>query len=253
MSWHFLQEQEAASWEAICLDGAPSALLKLMPTAAVSCCVDKPMACCPSSQSGTTSAPSMDSHGEAKSTSLAEDSRVKTSAQPEKALASTVSAPDSGERWRGSFVRYSPSTSSWKTPQHSLFGGSDEFLETWPRWGSMQSGACWARTMPAHLTGARDSGFWPTPLTAYDGRSQDAWVEAKARADEKRRNGLYKKGCGSPGMMDLQRAVRMRSNATGRLNPRWTEWLMGWPIGWSSTAPLETDRFRQWLKLHGRH
>jgi DNA (cytosine-5)-methyltransferase 1 len=37
MSWHFLQEQEAASWEGCCLGGAPSALLRLMPTAAQSC------------------------------------------------------------------------------------------------------------------------------------------------------------------------------------------------------------------------
>ena len=37
MSWHFLQEQEEASWEANSLDGAPSALLSLMPTAAESC------------------------------------------------------------------------------------------------------------------------------------------------------------------------------------------------------------------------
>jgi hypothetical protein len=37
----------------------------------------------------------------------------------------------------------------------------------------------------------------------------------------------------------------------GKLNPPWTEWLMGWPIGWSAPAPLATDRFRQWLDSHG--
>jgi len=38
----------------------------------------------------------------------------------------------------------------------------------------------------------------------------------------------------------------------GSLNPTWVEWLMGWPIGWTSLRPLATDRFRQWLEQHGR-
>ena len=37
---------------------------------------------------------------------------------------------------------------------------------------------------------------------------------------------------------------------SGQLNPEWVEWLMGWPIGWTDLKPLETDRFRRWLRLH---
>ena len=29
---------------------------------------------------------------------------------------------------------------------------------------------------------------------------------------------------------------------TGRLNPTWVEWLMGWPLGWTDLKPLETDK-----------
>ena len=30
------------------------------------------------------------------------------------------------------------------------------------------------------------------------------------------------------------------------------EWMMGWPIGWSTESePLAMDRFRQWLRSHG--
>ena len=32
MSWHYLQGEVEESWEGSCLDGAPDALLKLMPT-----------------------------------------------------------------------------------------------------------------------------------------------------------------------------------------------------------------------------
>jgi len=38
----------------------------------------------------------------------------------------------------------------------------------------------------------------------------------------------------------------------GQLNPTWVEWLMGWPLGWTDLKPLETDKYQQWLQLHGR-
>lgn len=37
MSWHYLREGEAASWEGASLDGAPSALLSLLPTLEACC------------------------------------------------------------------------------------------------------------------------------------------------------------------------------------------------------------------------
>lgn len=46
------------------------------------------------------------------------------------------------------------------------------------------------------------------------------------------------------GSLDLQTTVG------GKLNPRWVEWLMGWPIGWASFEPSETDKFQSWLQLH---
>jgi len=33
----------------------------------------------------------------------------------------------------------------------------------------------------------------------------------------------------------------------GQLNPDWVEWLMGWPIGWTSTEPMGKEVFGQWL------
>ncbi len=32
----------------------------------------------------------------------------------------------------------------------------------------------------------------------------------------------------------------------GMLNPRWVEWLMGIPIGWTRLEPLETESYLQW-------
>jgi len=47
-------------------------------------------------------------------------------------------------------------------------------------------------------------------------------------------------------------AVTEPEQLGGTLNPDWCEWFMGWPIGWTASEPLETDRFRQWLLGHGR-
>ena len=43
------------------------------------------------------------------------------------------------------------------------------------------------------------------------------------------------------------------STKRGTLNPDWVAWLMGWPIGWTDLKPLETDKFRRWLVLHGKY
>jgi hypothetical protein len=48
----------------------------------------------------------------------------------------------------------------------------------------------------------------------------------------------------------LAAAVKLPNNG-GQLNPDWTEWLMGWPIGHTASAPLATDKFQQWLHSHG--
>ena len=74
-----------------------------------------------------------------------------------------------GEKWRGSFVKYDPDSSLWRTHQCSLLGDLDEFLETWPQWGLMRDGECWEqRTLEQSIRGT-ESGLlenkWATPTT----------------------------------------------------------------------------------------
>lgn len=35
------------------------------------------------------------------------------------------------------------------------------------------------------------------------------------------------------------------------LNPLFVEWLMGWPIGWTGSAPVETASFHWWRDMRG--
>lgn len=38
---------------------------------------------------------------------------------------------------------------------------------------------------------------------------------------------------------------------TGKLNPRLSEWMQGFPSGWISSAPLEMQSFQTWLRRRG--
>jgi hypothetical protein len=45
-----------------------------------------------------------------------------------------------------------------------------------------------------------------------------------------------------------QEPICRENEVGGQLNPDWVEWLMNWPIGWTSMEPLNPDRFLAWLR-----
>jgi hypothetical protein len=55
----------------------------------------------------------------------------------------------------------------------------------------------------------------------------------------------------TPGPTSLNRILALlRPSVRRRLNPRFVEWLMGWPIGWSDYRAVETDAFHSWRRTH---
>ena len=42
--------------------------------------------------------------------------------------------------------------------------------------------------------------------------------------------------------------LRDGENAGGALNPTWVEWLMGWPMGWTSLEPMPNEHAEFWKK-----
>ena len=72
-----------------------------------------------------------------------------------------------GEKWRGSFTKYDPDTSSWKTHQCSLLGDLESFSETWPQWGLMRNGECWEQTTLERTIRGTGFGFVPNGVDNF--------------------------------------------------------------------------------------
>ena len=138
MSYIYLRESGEES-SAECFSDIPAfALSRLSLSAEKSSYKDSATESSQNSQSGTTCGLSTGDRGAEKSIASAEASPAKTSRQQAKARASTESEAGCGASSPVLLARYDRDTRSWKTPQCSLFGDSDECLETFPRSGMMQ-------------------------------------------------------------------------------------------------------------------
>jgi hypothetical protein len=237
------------------------------------CAPDKMTAFSRLSRFGMTYKPLTENRGEELLMSYLAGFHAKTSAQQEKAQVLTESEAECGEKWQGSFTKYNPDSSSWKTHQCSLLGDLDEFSETWPQWGLMRDGECWELMPLVHPIKESAFGFTvPTPV-ASDGTTgsligkNDSFYETKTGMPRKVNQN------GKDGSVGLGRLVKMwptpqasdnrdRGNMSnpsiqrrvaigkqimlsqsvdpnsGQLNPTWVEWLMGWPLGWTDLKPL---------------
>lgn len=182
MSWLYSQALVAEYLEGTCSDGAPFAPSSGNPTPQAYLPPDKMTAFSRPSRFGMTFAPLTDDRGEELLTWFREASRARTSALPEQGKGLTGSAADCGEKWHGSFVRYDHDTRLWRTHQRSLLGDWDEYLETWPKWGSMRNGECLEQTVSGHHTSENESGLWPTPNCPNGGRRvpEDAEIRGGA-------------------------------------------------------------------------
>lgn len=234
MSWHFSRALEAEFSGADSSDGEQSAPWRSIPTARDDSSSARMKGTCHHSPFGTMFVPSTDTRGEALLTSFLEASRARTSAPPGEALESAESAPGCGVNSRGSSKRCAPGTLSSRTHRGLELEGLSESSKTLPASGMTRRGECWERPTLAPPTIAGEcgllptpakTGMWPTPTTAMNATS--------------------------PSMAKWPANQALRATTGGPLSADWAEWLMGWPIGWTACEPLETDKFRLWLRLHG--
>ena len=236
MTWHIseslrcLLEPVGGSSVASCLDGEQSAPSKSSPTAAKSSCVGKTKGTSKRSPYGTTCEHLTELSGAEKWMSSLADSPARTFPLQAKATGSTASEADSGQKWPVSLAKYDPASRSWKIPQ-CLFGeGLTRSSRTWPNWGMVAGGECWALTPLDILITEPDCGWLPTP-SGVPGPSN----HMVGRLDEwgGSANPWRKTEIGRYFWSELEEAV------------------MGFPLEWTALEPYGTVRFQQWQQQHG--
>ena len=208
------------SWAESSADGAPAALLRLIPGGAPFSLQDNETDSSRNFQSGMTFQHSTANLGGARSTSSPEDSRVSHSRAPREGAAWLEI---DGRTCSELSEKFSADSSSPRTSNENPSSKRQRILKL--------SGMTFAvrefRPPPwlPHIGGS-GSGWLPTPTATAnpDCPSMQKW----------------------PGHRLLRRIFGERS-----LTPQLWEWMMGWPIGWSDLRPLEMGKFQAWLRSHG--
>lgn len=169
--------------------------------------------------------------------------------------------PDYGQKSAALLTTLDRNTLLWKTSQHCLVEGLETFSQTWPRSGMTRNGTAYQLPPLVPLTGAIACGLLPTP------RKNDAQKRGNFDANNLR-NGFpaavkrlflptisknEPKGAGrdrfrgSPHFRGAKMSEGLRTCEDDPiyLNPCFAELVMGFPIGWTELAPLETPSSRK--------
>jgi hypothetical protein len=188
--------------------------------------------------------PLTEDRGEELLTLFLEDFRAKTFQQQEVETVLTERDPECGATWRELLARYDHVTSLWKTPQCSLLEDYIGFLGTWPRWGLMRDGVSYRQQTAVLPTEETGSGFLPTPVASdcKGGRSNTIHYKNQRFVRISQTTGT-EFGAKLSGAYQLM---------TGNPLPEsFSEWMMGWPLGWTDLKRLEMDKYQQWQQQHG--
>lgn len=279
----YSRERVAESSVGTCSDGGVSARSKKTPTPLAYCSHGKMTVPSNLSRSGMTFAHLTDDLGEELLTSYRAGFPARISALPVRAQESPVSGVVSGRNSRASLARFDRQSRSWKTHQLSLLEDSGLCSATFSRSGMMLDGELYPLKMPVLHTEESDSGSLPTPTAQSYGSNQGGSagrvgpVRLSLQSMASRQVWPMPRNNTGPSTdsrhLSLDGAVRLWPTPTvhgnynrkgvsprsgdglatavgGKLNPQFVEWLMGWPIGWTSLDALEMDKFQQWRDSH---
>jgi hypothetical protein len=210
--------------------------------------------------------PLTESRGEELLTLYLAGFHAKTSQLQEKEMDLTESEAECGEKWHGLLARYDQDTHLWRTVQCSLLEDLNESLQTLPQWGMTVGGELYllptlVQTIDENEFGLSEKWATPTTMDKLPPKSEAALLKEAtvARPGRSKPANLRDQVSnmhrwGTPKAQDSRHALRDRGKGNlgeqvsglhngGKLNPLWTEWLMGWWIGWTDLKPLEMDKF----------
>lgn len=159
------------------------------------------------------------------STPSAADFHARMLAPEDRALAFKEAALASGPNMPDWLMSFDQNSSSWRTSQHSLDGDLTKFSGSLPRSGTMQNGIAYQLQPLAIPTRGTVSGLLPTPRYS----------------DGKKGSGIRRDGGGAYGIgYVIARLLGLSQQTTTKFDPSFSELLMGFPIGWTESAPLAT-------------
>ena len=260
MSWLYSQALVEEYLGDISSDGELSVLSSGSNTQLAYCALDKMTKFSRLSRFGMTYKPLTENLGEELLTLFRGAFPVRTLVPQEKEQALQETDRVCGNTWPGLLARYDLNSHSWRTVQCSLLEDLNESLQTLPKWGMTVGGELYLLPKLVQTTDENEFGLsekWSTPIAGLSkhSASPEYWNNRilKGRQTDTHME-VVKRMWGTPKAQDSRHALRDRGKGNlgeqvsglhngGHLNPTWTEWLMGWPLGWTDLKPLETDKY----------
>lgn len=201
------------------LDGEQSAPLSGNPIQLAYCAPGKMTVFSRLFRFGMMFRPLMESRGEELLTLYLEDFHVKTSVPQDKEQELKENVQKCGNIWLESLKKYNRSTLSLKIPLCSAREDSVLSSKTLPHWGTMLNGECYHQVPLALTTKGQECGsLLPTP-TCHNAK-EGAYPAEYTR-----------------------KTPTLATHVGGKIHPEFTEWMMGWPLGWTDLRPLETAKY----------
>jgi len=141
----------------------------------------------------------------------------------------------------------------WLTPRATDVGkgeGNETFIK---RMGD-RTDRC-AQSLAAQVNNPKT---WPTPIASdsrgSSGRPKDGKQVQLVDAVRMLPTPTWRDFKSGTGAQPREGHSPPLSNVVGgTLNPNWTEWLMGWPVGWTDLKPLGTDKCPSVQQQHGEN
>ena len=227
MSWLFSQALVEGYLEEKSLGGEQSVPSNGNPTQQAYCAPDKMTDFSRLSRFGMTFKPLTENRGKELLTLYLEGFRAKTLAQQDKEQELEENEVVCGSTWLESLEKPNQLTLSLKTPLCSALEDSVKFSTILPHWGTMLNGECYHQAPLALITREQECGsLLPTP-TCHNAK-EGAYPAEYTR-----------------------KTPTLATHVGGKIHPEFTEWMMGWPLGWTDLKPLETAKYPCVLRLLG--
>lgn len=172
------------------------------------------------------------------SISSVEDSHAKMCLAPESGPELPGIVPVSIGSYYEPFAWFDRNTRSWRTWERSWTMGWELFSGIWPKRGKMSNGIAYRLVSSERHIHGKECSYWPTPVASlcHSGFSIGI-ARHKAGGGKLRKSGVR---IGSSMKWDEKLIEEYEKTRNGFPNPRFLEWLMGFPQYWTKLDVSET-------------